>query len=58
MKNSETVPNLLTILESHQERPLKSVLEPPERSRHDPTYVECLNHPKWSVEERQQQQQQ
>ena len=26
--------------------PPKSVIEPPEWSRHDPTYVECLNHPK------------
>ena len=46
MKNSETVPNLLANLESHQERPPKSVPKPPERSKHDPTYVECLNHPK------------
>ena len=29
-----------------KERPPKSVPEPPEWSRHDPTYVECLNHPK------------
>ena len=46
MKNSETVPNLLAILKSHQERPPKSVIEPPKRSRRDPTYVKCLNHPK------------
>ena len=31
---------------SYQERPPKSVLKLPQRSRHDPTYVECLNHPK------------
>ena len=30
---------------SHQARPPKSVLEPPERSRYDPTCDECLNHP-------------
>ena len=45
MKNFETVPNLLANHKSHQEHPPKSVPEPPERSRHDPTYVECLNHP-------------
>ena len=39
MKNVETVPNPPVIHESHQERPPKSVLEPPKRSRHDPTYV-------------------
>ena len=33
MKNTETVPNLLINHESHQERPPKSVLELPERSR-------------------------
>ena len=27
--------------ESHQKRPPKFVLEPPERSRHNSTYVEC-----------------
>ena len=46
MKNSEIMPNLLANLESHQEHPPKSVIEPHERSKHDPTYVECLNHPK------------
>ena len=46
IKNSETVPNLLVNLESHPECPPKPVLEPPERSRRDPTYVECRNHPK------------
>ena len=58
MNNVETVPNLCANPESHQERPPKSVLEPPKRSRHDPTYVECLNHPKQSVEEHQHQWQQ
>ena len=33
MKNVETVPTLLINHESHQERPPKSVLELPERSR-------------------------
>ena len=36
MKNSEPVPNLLANHESHQERPPKSVSEPPEQSRYDP----------------------
>ena len=42
----EIVPTLLARHRSHRARPPKSVHEPPERSRHDPTYVECLNHPK------------
>ena len=42
----ETVPTLLARHGSHRARPPKSVYEPPERSKHDPTYVECLNHPK------------
>ena len=46
VKNVETMPNPLANHESHQERPPKSVLMPPEQSRHDPTYDECLNHPK------------
>ena len=46
MKNFETLPNLLANHESHQERPPKSILEPPERLRHGPMYVECLNHSK------------
>ena len=41
MKNVETVPNPHANHEFHQERPPKFVLEPPEQSRHDPTYVEC-----------------
>ena len=44
VKNVEIMPNLLVNHESHQERPPKSVLEPPEWLRHDLTYVECLNH--------------
>ena len=31
---------------SNQARSPKSVHEPPERLRYDPTYVECPNHPK------------
>ena len=46
MRNAETVPNLLVNHESHQEHPPKSVFEPPEQLRHDPMYVECLNHSK------------
>ena len=46
VKIVETMPTLHAIHESHQAHPPKFVHEPPERSRHDPTYVECLNHPK------------
>ena len=42
----ETVPTPCANHGSHRARPPKSVNEPPERLRHDPMYVECLNHPK------------
>ena len=42
----ETEPTLRAIHESHLPRPPKSVHEPPKQSRNDPTYIECLNHPK------------
>ena len=46
MRIIETVPTLCASHGSHRARPPKSIHEPPERARHDPTYVECLNHPK------------
>ena len=46
MRIIETVPTLCASHGSHRARPPKSIHEPPKRARHDPTYVECLNHPK------------
>ena len=46
VKIVKTVPTLHAIHESHRARPPKSIHEPPEWLRHDPTFVECLNHPK------------